>query len=67
MIDELELSAIISEVFSKNPGAVEDAIAEECALHFLVGLVVKETKGFVDPKMVYRVVRMGLYAEAKNQ
>ena len=67
MIDELELSAIVSEVFSQHPGAVEDAIAEEWALHFLVGLVVKETKGVVDPKMVYRVVRMGLYAEAKNQ
>ena len=67
MVDELELSAIVSEVFGKNPGAVEDAIEEEVAVHFLVGLVVKETKGVVDPKMVYRVVRMGLYAEAKNR
>ena len=67
MIDELELSFVVDEVFSKNPMAVEDAIAQEVAVHFLVGLVVKETKGVVDPKMVYRVVRMGLYAEAKNQ
>ena len=67
MVDELELSFVVDEVFSKNPGAVEDAIAQEVAVHFLVGLVVKETKGDVDPKMVYRLVRMGLYAEAKNQ
>ena len=67
MIDELELSAIVSEVFSKHPKSVEDAIAEEVSVHHLAGLVVKETKGDVDPTMVYRLVRRGLYTEAKNQ
>ena len=67
MIDELELSAIVADVFSKNPRCVEDAIAEEVSVHHLAGLVVKETKADVDPKMVYRLVRRELYAEAKNQ
>ena len=66
MIDELELSAIVADVFSKNPGCVEDAIVQESAVHFIVGLVVKETKADVDPKMVYSLVRRELYAEAKN-
>lgn len=37
----------------KNPKAVEDYKAgEEKALHFLVGMVMKETKGRVDAKEV---------------
>jgi len=43
------LNKIISEVLKKNRKAMEDyKSGEEKALHFLIGLIMKETKGQVD-------------------
>lgn len=47
----LDLDSIISGIFSKNPKAVEDyKKGEEKALNFLVGQLMRETRGAVDAK-----------------
>lgn len=46
------LDAAIREVFAANPKGVADAKRDEKALNFLVGLVMKRTKGQYDPKLV---------------
>jgi len=50
---EINLKEVVARVMEKNPKAVEDYKAgEEKALHFLVGMVMKETRGRVDAKEV---------------
>lgn len=46
------LDAAVREVFAANPKGVGDAKRDEKALNFLVGLVMKRTKGQFDPKLV---------------
>jgi len=51
------LEKTVDKVFSKNPKAVEDALIDEKAVHFLVGQVMKETKGKADPELANQVIR----------
>jgi aspartyl-tRNA(Asn)/glutamyl-tRNA(Gln) amidotransferase subunit B len=47
----------VAHVLGKNPKAVQDYEAgEEKALHFLVGLCMKETKGRMDPNELRKIV-----------
>jgi aspartyl-tRNA(Asn)/glutamyl-tRNA(Gln) amidotransferase subunit B len=51
------LSRTVEEVFAENIKAVEDAMKDEKAAHFLVGQVMKKTRGKGDPQMVNDAVK----------
>lgn len=44
---EIILCKVIDKVFEEHPKAVEDAKTMEEAVHYLAGLVLRETKGKV--------------------
>ena len=50
------LERMVEKVFAENPKAVEDALAEERAVHFLVGKLMEVTKGRADPRLANQVV-----------
>ena len=52
-----ELEKVIDEVIKSNPKAVEDARRNEKAVNFLVGQVLKATKGRADPKVVRELIK----------
>jgi len=51
------LERIVDRVFAENPKAVKDALVDEKAVHFLVGQLMKETKGKADPQLANQIVR----------
>ena len=53
--DTNSLEQIISEILSQNTSAVEDYLeGKETAIRFLVGQVMKETKGKANPKIAFK-------------
>ena len=51
------LEQIISEILSQNSSAVEDYLeGKETAIRFLVGQVMKETKGKANPKIATEIL-----------
>jgi len=50
------LSSIIDRVFAENPKAVRDALADEKAVHFLIGQLMKATSGKADPSLASQMV-----------
>jgi aspartyl-tRNA(Asn)/glutamyl-tRNA(Gln) amidotransferase subunit B len=59
--DEEELRAVVAGVIEANPRSVEDFRAgKEKALGFLVGQVMKETRGRANPGLANRLVREAL-------
>ncbi len=58
---KLDLDKIIRDVLRKNPKALEDyKSGEEKVLHFLVGLVMKETRGQVDATEIRKAILKAL-------
>lgn len=58
MSDESELEKIVSEVISNNPKAAEDLRNGEMkAIGFLVGQVMKESKGQANPQIAQELIR----------
>lgn len=56
--DEGAINSIIDEVLAKNPQSVEDfKSGKERAIGFLVGQVMKATKGQANPEMVNKLLR----------
>ncbi len=56
--DVSAITAIIDEVIAKNPKSVEDYRAgKERALGFLVGQVMKATKGKANPGLVNKLLK----------
>jgi aspartyl-tRNA(Asn)/glutamyl-tRNA(Gln) amidotransferase subunit B len=55
--DEDFIRKIVEEVFIENEKAVKDALINENAINFLIGQVMKKTKGKGDPKLVNEIVR----------
>jgi aspartyl-tRNA(Asn)/glutamyl-tRNA(Gln) amidotransferase subunit B len=51
------LEKIVDRVFAENPKAVRDALIDEKAVHFLVGKLMKETKGKADPQLANQTIR----------
>jgi aspartyl-tRNA(Asn)/glutamyl-tRNA(Gln) amidotransferase subunit B len=51
------LEKIVDRVFEENPKAVRDALMDEKAVHFLVGKLMKETKGKADPQLANQTIR----------
>lgn len=58
--DEELVKQIVEEVFKENKKAVMDALKNEEAINFLVGQVMKKTRGRGDPKIVNEIIRMEL-------
>ena len=59
--DDNELNSIISEIISNNPSAVEDyKNGKENALKFLMGQLMKQTKGQADPNQSIKLIRSQL-------
>ncbi len=54
--DEATLKNLILEVFAKHPKAVADAKADRKAAGFLIGQVMKSSRGSADPKLVAGLV-----------
>ncbi len=53
-IDKLEKMA--DQVFQENEEAVQDALKNEKAIRFLVGQVMKKTKGKADPELTHEII-----------
>jgi aspartyl-tRNA(Asn)/glutamyl-tRNA(Gln) amidotransferase subunit B len=54
--DESLLRKVVEEVFSEYPKAVRDAIKNPKAINYLVGMVMRKTRGRADPKLARRLV-----------
>jgi aspartyl-tRNA(Asn)/glutamyl-tRNA(Gln) amidotransferase subunit B len=50
------LQDIVEKVFRENPRCVEDALADENAVHFLVGQLMRATKGKADPQLANQMI-----------
>jgi aspartyl-tRNA(Asn)/glutamyl-tRNA(Gln) amidotransferase subunit B len=56
--DEAMLDAVVQEVIAEHPGPVRDVRAgKDQALTFLVGQIMKKTRGRANPAMVNRLIR----------
>jgi len=55
-----ELEKLVDKVFAENQKAVEDALTDEKAMHFLVGQLMKATKGKADPELANEIIRKKL-------
>ncbi|MCW4000861.1 MAG: Asp-tRNA(Asn)/Glu-tRNA(Gln) amidotransferase subunit GatB [Candidatus Bathyarchaeota archaeon] len=58
--DESVIEDIVSKIFAENPVAVESALKDPKAANYLVGLVMKATKGQADPQLANQVIRKKL-------
>ena len=52
-----ELRDIVEKVFKEHPKCVEDALVDENAVHFLVGQLMKATKGTADPEVANQMIQ----------
>jgi aspartyl-tRNA(Asn)/glutamyl-tRNA(Gln) amidotransferase subunit B len=52
-----EIEGVVNQVFAENPQAVQDALVEEKAIHYLVGQVMRATGGKADPQLTNQIVR----------
>ncbi len=50
------IASIVEEVFRENPKAVRDALENPKAINFLVGMVMRKTRGRADPQLARRIV-----------
>ena len=51
-----ELQNLIDQVFNENPKCVKDALNDRNAAHFLIGQLMKKTKGQADPELSNRLI-----------
>lgn len=59
--DEGEIEGVVKNIISENPGPVEDyRKGKQNALQFLLGQVMKETKGKVNPKKAMELLKTNL-------
>ncbi len=52
-----EIKGVVNRVFTEHPKAVQDALVEEKAIHYLVGQVMKVTRGRADPELTNKIVK----------
>ncbi|MBS7607477.1 MAG: Asp-tRNA(Asn)/Glu-tRNA(Gln) amidotransferase subunit GatB [Candidatus Bathyarchaeia archaeon] len=55
--DERLLNELVDKVFMENPKAVEDALIDDKAVHYLIGQVMKLTRGKADPELTNKIVK----------
>jgi aspartyl-tRNA(Asn)/glutamyl-tRNA(Gln) amidotransferase subunit B len=51
------LQNAVETVFKKHPKAVKDALTDENAVHYLVGQLMRETKGKADPRLANQMIQ----------
>jgi len=61
------LSDLIATVFRENPKAVRDALTNEKAVHFLVGQLMRKTKGKADPALANEMIKEMLEAVRRKE
>ena len=61
------LSELIATVFRENPKAVRDALTNEKAVHFLVGQLMRKTKGKADPALANEMIKEMLEAVRRKE
>ena len=54
--DEDAIRRVVEKVFAENPKAVSDALRNPKAVNYLVGLVMRETRGRADPRLARRII-----------
>ena len=50
------LQDVLNKVFDENPKCVKDALVDENAVHYLVGQIMKATRGKADPPLVNEMI-----------
>ncbi|MCC6057972.1 MAG: Asp-tRNA(Asn)/Glu-tRNA(Gln) amidotransferase subunit GatB [Desulfurococcaceae archaeon] len=55
--DEIVIEKIVREVMAENPKAVKDALENPKAVNYLVGMVMKKTRGRADPNKTVEIVK----------
>ncbi len=56
-ISDIEtIKKIVEEVFKENPKAVKDALKNRKAINYLVGAVMKKTRGRADPQLTIKII-----------
>ena len=66
--DTSAIESAVAEAFAANPKAVADYISgKETAARFLMGQVMRLTRGQAQPELALRLVQEGLEAEKKRQ
>ena len=51
-----ELKKVANEVIQENQKATEDAIQDDSAINYLVGQVMKKTRGTADPEITFQII-----------
>jgi len=64
--DDKMLNQFAEQVFKENPKAVEDALADEKAAHYLVGKMMELAKGRADPQKTNMLVKRKLEERRKH-
>lgn len=64
--DEALLRSVIEDVFKENEGAVKEAAQNEEVINFLIGQVMRKTKGKADPKLTYEIIKGNLERLSKG-
>jgi len=52
-----DLTDAVEKVFTDNPKCVQDALTDEGAVHFLVGQLMKATRGKADPQLANQMIQ----------
>ncbi len=60
IVDENLLAELADRVFAEHPKAVKDALVDEKAVHYLIGQLMKLTRGKADPIITNKIVRKKL-------
>ncbi len=63
---EEEIEKLVDKVVEENPKAVTDAFTDEKAVHFLIGQVMRHSRGKADPALANKVMREKLEALKKR-
>ncbi|MCP8305242.1 MAG: Asp-tRNA(Asn)/Glu-tRNA(Gln) amidotransferase GatCAB subunit B, partial [archaeon] len=66
ILDEKYVVKMVEKVLKENPQAVKDALADEKAINYLMGQLMKLTKGKIDPKVAGEIMRRRLSDLAKR-
>jgi len=51
------LEELVDQVFRENPKAVRDALQNEKAIHYLIGQLMRKTRGKADPQLTNQIIR----------
>ncbi|HDO42211.1 MAG TPA: Asp-tRNA(Asn)/Glu-tRNA(Gln) amidotransferase GatCAB subunit B, partial [Candidatus Bathyarchaeota archaeon] len=65
--DENLLAELADRVFAEHPKAVKDALVDEKAVHYLIGQLMKLTRGKADPIITNKIVRKKLQKIKETQ